>query len=299
MKKMLFLLNPNAGMGSAKEQLYMLVSFFSVNGFEVTTYPIIPSKGLGSENILKEAKDRFDCVVCYGGDGTLNHVINGYMQNGYNIPLGYFPAGSTNDFAKSIGLSDSVLENAQTIVDGNIFRYDIGRFNDRYFNYVAAFGAFTEVSYDTDQTFKNVIGHAAYLLRGVLSLPDAMAKNCAFTVEHDGVKGEGEYIFGGVSNSTSVGGFKMPHDERIQLDDGVFEVTLIKVPDNILDIQRILSKLLGGDLEDEYIEVFQTSSLLLKTQGDVPWTLDGEFGGAPKEIKIELHHEAIPMFVPS
>ena len=166
MKKMLFLLNPKSGMGSGKDQIYMLISYFSVNDYEVTVCPIIPERNLTSEGYMEDAKGRFDAVVCYGGDGTLNHVINGYMQHELDVPIGYFPAGSTNDFAKSIGLMDGVLENAQTIVDGNVFRYDIGSFNDVYFNYVAAFGAFTEVAYDTSQSFKNAIGHAAYLLRG-------------------------------------------------------------------------------------------------------------------------------------
>ncbi|MCR4841863.1 MAG: YegS/Rv2252/BmrU family lipid kinase [Eubacterium sp.] len=298
MKKVLLIINPSAGMGTARDKLYSIIDQLTVGGCEVTVYPILPAYNLTCEDILGKAKGRFDVVACFGGDGTMSHMINGYMNHGYDLPLGYFPAGSTNDFAKSVGIPETVAGVCDAILKGSTFTYDVGRLNDTFFNYVAAFGAFTAVSYDTNQDVKNAIGHAAYILGGIMALPDALTRTYKLKVEHDGETHEGTYIFGAVSNSTSVGGFKLPNVDRIKLDDGVFEIMLIKAAPTIFDMQGVLGALATGSVENKYIEVFQTDEVRLTSDKEIAWTLDGEFGGSQREAHLRLYPEAVKILVP-
>ncbi len=299
MKKILFLINPKAGAGKAQDQLYMIVSSLSLYDYEVTVCPIIPARGLTSEKLLARGRGRFDMVLCYGGDGTFSHVVNGYMHEEYQIPLGYIPSGSTNDFARSLGLPNSIGDSINLIVEETPFKIDAGLFNDTYFGYVAAFGAFTEVSYDTNTGVKNAMGHMAYMLRAVTAIPDALTQKYDYKIIHDGIEEEGEYMFGAVSSTKSIGGFRFPGAERVDMCDGVFEVILVKRTKNIMEAQRVISKLLGGSTDDELIESFQTSSIRFETNEDVPWTLDGEFGGNVRNVDISIIEKAIPILVPS
>ncbi len=295
-KKALLFINPSAGLGNAKNDLYTIVETLSVGGFEVTVIPVIPDHDLVPDRLLAESGDAYDLIACYGGDGTLSHTMNGYLKAGLTCPFGYFPNGSTNDFAKSVGISFHVKENAEHMCRDHIFRYDVGRFNELYFNYVAAFGAFTDISYNTPREAKRLMGHAAYVLNGLISLPANLQTRCHVRITHDGQTSEGEYLYGGISNATQIGGMKLPY-KSVSLDDGVFEVALIRNPDNPLELQQIAASLAIGNIDSPYVEVFQTSELEVEAFGEVPWTIDGEYGGAPERVSVRICPKAIPLLV--
>ena len=299
MKHILLIVNPSAGMGVARERLFDIICALAARDCEVTVYPLLVKDGLTSEHILEEAGDRFDIVSCFGGDGTLSHMVNGYIAFGLTQPMGYLPAGSTNDFARSLGVPSDCVEGAHVIATGRVFRYDVGQFNDLYFNYVAAFGAFTKVTYQTNQTFKNVLGYAAYVVSALLNVAESVNVRCPMLIEHDGIKEECSLIFGAISNSTSIGGFKVPFDKEVRMDDGLFEVILIRAPENFGEFTQIVGCLAVGSLDNPFIETFQTSSLRITSRSKAAWTLDGEYGGTPETVQITCLKERIPLIVSS
>lgn len=297
-KKVLFLINPAAGTGAARQNLYKMVETLACRGCEVTFYPILPSLGMTAEAILAECRGRFDLVACCGGDGTLNHVITGLMAHSPRPALGYLPTGSTNDFARSLGLPEDTEAACTAMADGRPFAYDIGRFNDLYFNYVAAFGAFTAVSYSTPQQIKNVLGHAAYVLSGIRTLPEHIRYRCPMRVEHDGLVEEGEFLYGAVSNATTVGGFATPGAESVRLNDGLFEVLLIHAPDKLRDVEPILAALASDEAQNPYVHRFQTREVTFTALEPAAWTLDGEYGGTPEVAHIRVEAGALQIMLP-
>lgn len=298
-KKLLILMNGVAGTGLANTHALDIIAEFAKDGCESTVYPILPSEGLTAESILAETDGRFDVVVCCGGDGTLNHAINGMMHMAHRPILGYIPSGSTNDFAKGIGIPEGLIDQCRTIAGEHTERYDIGQLNDRYFNYIAAFGAFTSVSYDTSQTFKNALGHAAYMMKAILTIPQNFKYRSRFKMTHDGVTEEREVLFGCISNTTSMGGFEMPFSDRVKLSDGIFEVMLIKAPPMWIEINQILTTLLSGSTDSPYIEVFQTRGITFEMEEETAWTVDGEFGGSYERADISVAHQAIEITLPT
>ena len=296
-KKVLLLVNSAAGTGSARQNTYRMVEVLACHGCEVTVYPILPGQGMTAENILAECEGRFDLTACCGGDGTLNHVICGLMALSHRPPLGYLPSGSTNDFANSLGVPYDLEAGCTAMADGRPFAYDIGRFNQTYFNYVAAFGAFTAVSYSTPQDIKNVLGHAAYVLKGILSLSENIGYRCHMKVEHDGQAEEDEYLYGAVSNATSVGGFTAPNAHRVQLNDGLFEVMLIKAPANLREVEQIVTALASGG-SSPYVRQFQTGFIRFSAFQRTAWTLDGEYGGTPDSVEITVQPRAMEILLP-
>ena len=298
MKKVLLILNPSSGMGAAEVQLYHIISSFASNDCLVTVYPLLFEHGFSSRKALELAKDQYDIVVCFGGDGTLSHTINDYISMGLTVPLGYLPAGSTNDFAHSLGIPSDCIAGSKAIAHGKVFHYDVGCFNDSYFNYIAAFGAFTKVTYETNQAFKNVLGYAAYVVSALFSVAESMNIRCPITLEHDGKREEMSLIFGAVSNSTSVAGFKVPFERDVKMDDGLFEVILIKAPENFGDLTQIIGCLAIGSLDNPFIQVFQTSELHIIPHEHIAWTLDGEYGGTPEDILISNLKQCIPILIP-
>ena len=296
-KKVLLLVNPSAGTGSARQNTYRMVEALALRGCETTVYPLLPAHGLTAENILAECGSRFDLVACCGGDGTLNHAVCGLMALEHRPLLGYLPGGSTNDFANSLGLAIELEQGCAALADGRPFAYDIGRFNETYFNYVAAFGAFTAVSYSTPQDTKNALGHAAYVLKGILSLPESMGCRCHMKVEHDGLSEEDEYLYGSVSNTTTVGGFAAPNARQVQLNDGLFEVMLIKAPATLREGEQILTALTRGE-ENPYVRLFQTDRIRFTAFQRTAWTLDGEYGGTPDTADISVEPQAISIMLP-
>lgn len=244
---------------------------------------------------VRECAPETQLVVCSGGDGTLDEVVTGMLAGGRNIPIGYIPAGSTNDFGISLRLPKNMLRAAETALTGRDFPCDVGAFNQDIFVYIAAFGLFTEVSYETDQNVKNVVGHLAYLLEGVKRL--SSIRSYPLRLEYEGQAVEDEFIFGMITNSVSVGGFKQITGKNVLLDDGVFEVTLIRRPRNPMELNGVIAALLNRDINAECMLYFRTGSLTIESRDPIAWTLDGEYGGAHRRVDIRNCHKAITMRV--
>lgn len=300
LRKALVLVNQNAGTGNARDKVFRLISELVKLDYEVITYPIIPAKNITSENIIREYKKKVKLVACIGGDGTLNHVVNALMEatakRKASIPVLYIPSGTTNDYAKTLGISGDVTKIIHGVKKSRVYRLDIGSFEDKYFNYVAAFGAFTNVSYATPQDQKNLLGYLAYLINGVASAPASLQSRHHLKVIHDGASEEGDYIFGAVSNATSVGGFKTPALADASLSDGLFEVILIKAPDALPDIGEILMAAGDGNFDNPHIKIFRTGEVTFISDSDMDWTLDGEYGGARKEVTVSVIPKAIRIY---
>lgn len=291
MKKVLIILNPCAGTKQANKFFVEIIQAFCEAGFE----PVVRTTlGAGDgTDIARESAPRFDLVVCIGGDGTFNEVIAGVLESGAQTPIGYIPAGSTNDFACSIGLSKDVVQAARDIAHGRARTLDVGCFNGRYFSYVASFGAFTQASYEAPQSIKNMLGHMAYILEGIKDIPSIRPMKVWLKMEQ-GVYG-GEYIFGAVCNSTSVGGILTLSDDLVDMNDGKFEVLLIKSPSNILELNQILLALTTQNFNSPMISFFSSSRLEITADPDMPWTLDGEYQEGSETIVIENIRDAIQL----
>lgn len=290
MKRLLFIYNARSGKTQIKAKLADIIDVFNKAGYYVETY---------QTQCVRDAKKQiagrgihFDRIVVAGGDGTLNEAISGMMRLPHKIPLGYIPTGSTNDFATSIKLPKDLVRAAEIAVKGTPAYVDVGSFNRDNFIYVAAFGAFTDVSYSTPQDLKNIFGHTAYLIEGLKQFGHIMDSR-HFIVERDtGRIEEGDFIYGMITNSVSVGGFKRITGNDIVLDDGLFEVTMIKKPNNPLELQEIIGSLLVQK-KSKYILSFKTSRLKLTSTEKVKWVLDGEYKGNPKKVMIRNHRCAI------
>lgn len=293
MKKLLFVYNAHSGKGTIKSKLADIIDIMVKNDYQVAAHPT-QAQGDATKIIEDESKD-YDLIVCSGGDGTLDEVVTGMMHVQEKKPIGYIPMGSTNDFANSLNLPKNILKAAEVAVSGRRFACDVGRFNDNSFIYVAAFGIFTEVSYQTNQELKNLLGHAAYILEGAKSLRDIEAYN--MRVEYGDMSLEGDFIYGMVSNSISVGGFKQIAGKNVLLDDGVFEVTLIKHPKNPLELNEIVTSLVARVDESDLIYSFKTDKICFYSEKEVPWTLDGEYGGAHTQTEIKNCHQAVEIIV--
>lgn len=293
-KRLLFVYNPHSGKAQIKSHLLDIVDIMVKAEYEVTVYPTqAPEDAIHK---VKEEAGEYDLVVCSGGDGTLDEVVSGIMGSEQKVPLGYIPAGSTNDFATSLGIPKDMVKAAQTAVEGQPFACDIGGFNEDFFVYVAAFGLFTEVSYKTSQEWKNVLGHAAYILEGAKRLHDITSY--MIQVEYNNIRLQDEFIFGMISNSTSVGGFKGMTGKDVLLDDGVFEVTLIKKPRNPMELNEIIASLINLVDDTDMVYSFKTDEVKFTAKERIPWTLDGEFGGDHAEITVKNICKAVEIMVP-
>ena len=218
------------------------------------------------------------------------------MKRKQRLPIGYIPTGTTNDFANSLHIPKNLLEAADNAVNGEVFPCDVGRFNDDIFVYIAAFGLFTDVSYETRQEVKNVLGHLAYVLEGTKRLFNVPSYRIKFT--HDGESVEDEFIFGMVTNSRSVGGFRSMIGRQVVFDDGLFEVTLIKTPKNPLELQEIVAALLIEQIDTKYMFTFRTGEIAFESLEEIPWTLDGEYGGSHDEVIIQNYKQELSIMVP-
>ena len=287
---MLFIYNPHAGKGRVKTRLADLQDAFARAGWLIIAHP---TQGPGdTAAAAAELGGSVDRVVCCGGDGTLHEVISGLMALKHRPEIGYIPAGTTNDFSRNLRLPRGMDARAETAAAGCPRPVDVGRFNDQYFIYVAAFGAFTDVSYDTPQSFKNLFGHLAYVLEGAARLPNLHSYH--LTVESDAGREEGDFIYGMVSNTVSVGGFQS-RGHNVSLDDGLFEVVLIRFPQNPAQFQSILTYLMQGGTGDAggMVTQLRTANLRVTSQAPLPWTLDGEYGGDPTDTRIQVVKQAV------
>lgn len=294
-QRLLFIFNLRSGKGKIKENLAEIVDIMVKAGWEVTVYTT-QCQGDAVEKARLEAGE-YDRIVCSGGDGTLDEVVTGMMKAKSRVPIGYIPAGSTNDFGNSLGIDKDMRKAAQIAASGRMFPCDIGRFNDDFFVYVAAFGLFTDVSYQTSQDMKNVLGHAAYILEGAKQLWDI--PSVRMQVEYDGNVLYDEFIYGMITNSNSVGGFDGLISGDVILNDGVFEVTLIKTPKNPMELSEVLACLTNIRKESDMLYTFQTSSIKFTSSESVSWTLDGEYGGDHQTVLIEDCPRALEILVSS
>lgn len=294
-RNMLFIYNPRAGKAQIRSNLLDIIDIFVKAGYEVTAYPT-QAKGDGMKAVMERKLGYYDMIACSGGDGTLDEVVTGMMRCEKRLPIGYVPAGSTNDFANSLQIPKNMQEAAQVIVQGKNFGCDIGAFNDDVFIYIAAFGLFTDVSYETRQDVKNLLGHLAYLLEGMKRISNI--KSYRMKIEYGDKVIEDDFIFGMVTNSLSVGGFKRITGKYVLLDDGEFEVTLIKRPSNPIELNNIIAALLNRNINADCMYCFKASTIKITSGEEVAWTLDGEFGGRHKEVVIENRRQALQIRVP-
>ena len=296
MKKLYFIINLVAGRATIGYKIGEIIDEFNKSGYEVTVR-ITQSGDDASIQTLYPCENGFDVVVCAGGDGTLSQCLSGFMKAEKKIPIGYIPAGSTNDFARTLGIPKTPMEAVHWITDGEPVQCDIGSFNDKYFTYIVAFGAFTNVTYETSQQVKNILGHASYLLNGMTQLSTVRSKR--MRIEYDDNIIEDDFCFGMVTNSASVAGLLSIND--FLLDDGLFEVTLIKKPTNIVQLQKIVHSLLNisEEIDREYIKFFRTNKIIFTSLSDeqISWTLDGEFGGDMPVNKIENCNKAVSFMI--
>ncbi len=290
-QKVLLIINPVAGKTRGKTALFPLTEAFCKAGYEVSAF--ITAKRGDAEEVARERGASHDLVVCCGGDGTLGEVINGLQGIDHAVPLGYIPLGSTNDFASTLGLPKRLPRAITRVVEGEATPFDIGLWNDeRYFSYIASFGAFTASSYSASQSVKNVLGHFAYVLEGAKELTSI--RPYAVTVEADGTVLEGEYLFGAVSNSTTVGGMVKLNKELVDLHDGEFEVVLVKKPKGAGELSKLLLALKGGNFENKKLfDFFKASKISFTIEGNPPWSLDGDLAEAEGTIVIENCHDAL------
>ncbi|MBR1571862.1 MAG: YegS/Rv2252/BmrU family lipid kinase [Lachnospiraceae bacterium] len=292
-KKLLFIFNSHSGKGKIRNNLVEIIDIFVKAGYETTVYTT-QSQGDAVNKACEEAGN-YDRIVCSGGDGTLDEVVTGVMKSDFEVPVGYIPAGSTNDFGNSLGIDKDMIHAADIAANGYKFPCDIGKFNEDYFVYVAAFGIFTEVSYATDQGLKNMLGHTAYILEGAKQLWDIPSYR--MQVEYDGNVLYDEFIYGMITNSMSVGGFKGIIPGNISLNDGKFEVTLIRMPKNPIELNDILAFLTGMSKDSTMVYSFQTDHIKLTSNEVVPWTLDGEFGGEHQIVRLDNCKQALDIIV--
>ena len=290
MKRMLFVMNPYAGQKRANKFLPEVISIFNRAGYEVVIHM---TEGQGdAARVVEQRAGNVDLVVCCGGDGTFNETITGLIRSGVDVPVGYIPAGSTNDFAASMKLSTNILEAAQDIMVGQPRSYDAGKFGDRYFSYVASFGAFSQVSYSTPQNVKNALGHTAYVLAGINELSQIRKEHIRMELD-DGII-EDDFLFGAISNSTSVGGVLTLNPSQVDMSDGRFEILLIRAPKNLTELSDCILSLQTQDYRDCAMITFRSArSAKIYANPEMPWTLDGEREDGHEEIQAECLHHAI------
>lgn len=284
MKKMLFVYNPKSGKGQVRTGLAAIIETFSAADYDVTVYPT--RQAMDACETVQSRAGEFDLIVCSGGDGTLDEVVTGLMESGVSRTVGYIPTGSTNDYAVSIGIPRQMEQAASVIIDGAPFACDIGKFNEKdYFVYVAAFGILTDVSYQTKQELKNVLGHAAYIVEGMKRIGSWRAY--AMEIESEEFSGRGDFVYGMITNSNSVGGIKGLPGKDVALNDGLFEVMLVRAPQDLLDWQKIIGALLTNDESSQSVIRFKTRKLVITSDEPVAWTRDGENGGEHHRVELE------------
>lgn len=292
-KRLLLILNPMAGKRLAQSKLYEIIDRFVKEGYEVTVHPT-QSRGDATAQVLQKG-ERFCRIVCCGGDGTLNEVITGLEGLCIRPELGYIPTGTTNDFAQSLGFSKNPAQAAETAATGVPFPCDIGRFGDRCFTYIAAFGAFTDVAYTTDQQAKNLFGGIAYFFEGVKRLGSIRSYPMEVVTETGMI--QDEFIFGAVANSLSIAGHRGFFADDVSLNDGQFEVLLIRRPQTPADLNKIISDLLTQQFDQQQIRCFRASSISFRAAAPTAWTLDGEDGGGHLEASICCLPKAVTFII--
>lgn len=295
-KKLLLIMNPKSGIMLAPKYLAEIIGRFSDAGFLTQ---VLMTTGRGdARDFACEYGGESDVVVVSGGDGTFNEVIDGLISGGHDTDLGYIPSGSTNDFANSVGLPKNIFECVDAIIKGTPHNVDIGSFNGRYFSYVASFGAFTSVTYSVPQNLKNIFGHAAYVMGGITELANLKAIHARITADPDTDDErvyEGDYVLGAVCNSRSVGGILRLDKLDVDMNDGVMEVLLVKMPRDLIALNDIAISMLGGTFASSQIESFTAANIRIEIQDGTHWTLDGEYEEGSDVCTIHTLRSAVSL----
>lgn len=292
-RKVFLIYNAAAGKRKVSQELEPIITALTQKGCLVTAYPVL--KESPCERILQKAYSMYDAVVCCGGDGTLHHTVDMMLHLPSNLPIGYLPFGSTNDFAASLGLKQSVEKNCEAIAKFTPRPLDIGRFNDQSFCYVAAFGMFTDVSYETPQAAKNLWGHFAYIIEGMRRLN--LSQGWKAVVHVDDRVLEGEFWYGSVSNATYIGGMAVPDQNSVQMDDGLFEVMLIRKPQSLMELHRLAGSLLNQKSDNDLLYLYKARNVHFLFEQPTPWTLDGEAGPEASEVNISVEEKRLPFLL--
>lgn len=294
-KKLLLVVNPCSGRAKMRTELLKVVEILSAADYSVTVYPT-KARDDAKNFVANLSENEFSLIVVCGGDGTLNEVISGLMQAKLNCKLGYIPSGTLNEWSSGLKISKIIKDAAKDIVDGREISLDIGKFGNKYFSYTASFGAFTSASYSAPQDIKNALGQAAYFFEGIKSLSNIKPIHLKFKSKDREI--EGDFLFGAISNSLSVGGIVKFDQNVVKLNDGLFEVLLIRNPENILKLQPLIDGILRQEFDREGMEFFHTDQITVTGGEDVSWTLDGEYAAGAKTIEIKNINNAIKLIVP-
>lgn len=294
-KRLLLIVNPHSGRAKMKNELLRVTEIFSEADYDVTVYPT-KDRNDATVKAASLKQDEYDILVVCGGDGTLNEVITGLMQSNIKINIGYIPSGTLNEWSSGLNIPRKIPEAAKSIVNGTETTLDIGKFDDKYFTYTASFGAFTEASYSAPQDIKNVLGQAAYFFEGIKSLGNIKPISLKFEIDDKII--EGDFLFGAISNSMSVGGIVKFDKTLVELNDGLFEIMLIRNPQNLIEFQSVVDGIIKKDLDREEIEFLHAKKIKVIGADNVAWTLDGEFCAGKNEIVIETIPKAITFMVP-
>ncbi|MCL1914749.1 MAG: YegS/Rv2252/BmrU family lipid kinase [Eubacteriaceae bacterium] len=294
-KRLLFIINPYAGKGDIKNKIIDIIELFIRFGIQVSVH--ISQRPNEIADVIAQREDCFDIIAACGGDGTLSETINGVMRLKNKPVIGFLPTGTTNDMADSLSLPKTLMEAAYVITENHTMKVDIGVFNNRHFMYAAAFGAFTQVPYITNQAAKNVLGRAAYFFEGIRSLPKIRPMHVVYKVGNELF--DEEVVLGMATNSSSVGGMSFITAKDFSLADGLLEVTLVKPPKKWSEGQQIINSILTLDLEEapDVVKSFKTEQISFNFDISVPWTTDGEYAGSHTKVDIGIKKESLSFFV--
>lgn len=293
-KRLVLILNPAAGLKQGKRYLADLITVFEEYDYECLTI-VTRARGEATQAAARHCGDA-DLIVAVGGDGTLNEVLQGLVSCGGSCLIGYIPAGSTNDLGSSLGLNRNLLQCAREIMEGTPRGLDVGSFEGRCFSYIASFGLFTKASYSAPQNLKNLLGHVAYVLEGMKDLLSIRAEHLRLELENESI--EDDFIFGAVSNSTSVGGVLTLSESLVSLDDGLFELLLIRMPRSVVELNQIIAALTSQNYDNPMLIFRSVSSVRVYGDPAMPWTLDGEFQSGMEQARIENLHRRVQILLP-
>lgn len=291
-KKVLVLINPNSGKKNSKESVLDALNLFSANNYQMEIY--LSQKPMDVTRYIEENGERFDVVAVFGGDGTLNEATNGLMKLKHKPVISYFPTGTMNDFGTNFGLTNDMKQCANIACVGHIESFDVGKMNSHYFNYVAGFGAFCNVSYETKQELKKQIGNLAYIIKAIHEIPNLHPYHVKMNL--DGKVFEKNLMFGLIINGNRVAGFEMVEQADNTFKDGLFDIILVEHTPNPLELYNYPLGVLHPELNMKYVERYQAKSIIIESQEKLAWTLDGEEGEEILVARVENISQALQIY---
>lgn len=291
-KKVLVLINPNSGKKNSKESVLDALNVFSAKNYQMEIY--LSQKPMDVTRYIEENGERFDVVAVFGGDGTLNEATNGLMKLKHKPVISYFPTGTMNDFGTNFGLTNDMKQCANIACAGHIESFDVGKINSRYFNYVAGFGAFCNVSYETKQELKKQIGNLAYIIKAIHEIPNLHPYHVKMNL--DGKIFEKDLMFGLIINGNRVAGFEMVEQADNTFKDGLFDIILVEHTPNPLELYNYPLGVLHPELNMKYVERYQAKSIIIESQEKLAWTLDGEEGEETLVARVENISQALQIY---